>query len=314
MSTSSSPQILDAIIDSWWRSHAKAASGPSFASDREAEKLVRENLFAFLLAASIDRGGNAFALWNIPCRLKQEWGHLDPERIQVMAPEVLAADPVIAHAPSQVSRYQLAKTIISLAQVVQTQYGGSPERMLEGSVSDIMDSLQRVFGIGPNIARMIIILRILYFELEPERRGRLLPKLDVHVQRVLERAGLVSAATDESVGQLLADRSMRDIAVIDQACWDIGRRHCRPNDPKCEQCPVARCCPKIGIASSKSELGSEVARKRRRARQRNGPTFVFTYALPPGMTVEEARERCVEAISALLAEAPSRRNDDGISP
>jgi len=247
MSTSSSPQILDAIIDTWWGSHPQATSGPSFASDPEGDKLVKENLFAFLLAASIDRGGNAFALWNIPCRLKQEWGHLDRERIQAMAPEVLASDPVIAHAPSQISRHQLAKTVISLAQVVQTQYGGNPARMLEGSISDIMDSLQRVFGVGPNIARMIIIQRILYFGLEPERRGRLLPKLDVHVQRVLERTGLVSAATDESVGQLLADRSMHDIAVIDQACWDIGRKYCRPTNPKCEQCPLAQHCRKAGV-------------------------------------------------------------------
>ena len=55
MSTSSSPQILDAIIDSWWGSHGQAASGPSFASDPEADKLVKEDLFAFLLAGSVDR-------------------------------------------------------------------------------------------------------------------------------------------------------------------------------------------------------------------------------------------------------------------
>jgi endonuclease III len=155
MSRLASEQILDALVEYWRSGHAKVVSGPSFAADPEADKLVQENLFAFLLAASLDRGGKASALWNIPYRLKQEWGHLDPERIRAMAPEALAADPVIARAPSQISRYQLAKTVISLAQVVQTQYGGRPERMLEGSVSDIMDSLQRVFGVGPGIARMV---------------------------------------------------------------------------------------------------------------------------------------------------------------
>jgi hypothetical protein len=248
MSTSSSPQILDAIIDTWWGSRPQATSGPSFASDPEADRLVKENLFAFLLAASMDRGGKAFALWNIPYRLQQQWGHLDPVLIQGMAPDELATNPVIAHAPSQISRHQLAKTVVSLSQVVQRQYEGSPERMLQGSISDIMDSLQCVFGVGPNIARMIIIQRILYFGLEPERRGRLLPKLDVHVQRVLERTGLVLAATEENVSEALVNLSMRDMAVIDQACWDIGRRHCRPNDPKCEQCPIAYCCPKVGVS------------------------------------------------------------------
>jgi len=247
MSGSSSGELLSVMVGIW-RSRAAKAGQPTFASDPEADKLVKENLFAFLLAASLDRGGNAFALWNIPHRLAQQWGHLDPELIQAMSPEDLASNPVIAHAPSQVSRQQLARTIISLATVVQRQCDGDPERMLRGSISDIMEKLQQVYGVGPNIARMIIIQRILYFGLEPEPRGRLLPKLDVHVQRVLQRTGVVPVATEESVSQVLADRSMEDIAVIDQACWDLGRDYCRPRGPRCGECPLGQCCQKVGVS------------------------------------------------------------------
>jgi endonuclease-3 len=299
LGTQSPTEILDVAVRNWRASRGLSAGQPAFASDAEADKLVRTNLFAFLLAASLDRGGQSFTLWSIPHHLLQAWGHLDPALIEQMAPEELAADEVIAHAPSQISRLQLAKTVVSLAQVVQRECDGRPERLLQGSVAEIMDGLQRVFGVGPNIARMIIIQRILYFGLEPERRGRLLPKLDVHVQRVLERTGLVAMATDESVARLLEGRSMQDIAAIDQACWDIGRQYCRPNQPKCDQCPLEHRCAKVGIASTGRKDGAEPEEDSERTRKRNGPTFTFTHRLPEGMTPEEARERCLEAIRSL---------------
>jgi endonuclease-3 len=297
--TRSQRELLDALIGYWQDRSRTGPELPRFASDPDADKLVRENLFAFLLAASLDRGGQAFALWNTPHRLRQQWGHLDPALIQHMVPEELAADPVIVHAPSQISRLQLAKTVVSLAQVVQRDCDGQPERLLEGSIADIMDSLQQVFGVGPGIARMVVIQRILFFGLEPERRGRLLPKIDVHVQRVLERTGLVAAATDEDVAHMLTDRPMQDIAAIDQACWDIGRQYCRPNEPKCGQCPADHGCAKVGIASAGREGSAEPEEGSAQTRRRKGPTFTFTRRLPEGMTPEEARERCLEAIRSL---------------
>jgi hypothetical protein len=239
--------ILAAMLGTWTAAHTPEA-GARFANDPKADELVKADLMAFLLAASLDRGGTSFELWNLPHLLAQSWGHLDPARIEMMAQEALAQEPAIAHAPSQVSRLQLARTIVSLATVIQQECGGDPERMLEGSVSEIMERLQLVNGIGPNIARMIIIQRMLYFGLEPEMRGRLLPKLDVHVQRVLERTGVVSGATEENVRRALSDLSMREVAIVDQVCWDVGQRYCRPHDPKCHECLLARRCPRTGVS------------------------------------------------------------------
>jgi hypothetical protein len=58
----------------------------------------------------------------------------------------------------------------------------------------------------------------------------------------------------------------------------------------------------------------DVEREQTRARKPDGPTFAITTSLPPGMAPEEARKRCVEAISALLAEAPARESDAGSAP
>jgi hypothetical protein len=51
----------------------------------EAHELVRTNPFAFLLAASLDRGTKAEIIWTLPYWLKQALGHLDPCRIARMS-------------------------------------------------------------------------------------------------------------------------------------------------------------------------------------------------------------------------------------
>jgi endonuclease III len=257
MPKSGPDHVIEAIFEHWNAQPKSDLSDVPFASDDKANELVKRDVFAFLLASCIDRTGDSTLLWNIPQQLKDSWGHLDSAAIKRMDPAELAANPVIARAPGQVSRVQLARTIIDLAEMVQEEYDGQPERMLEGSISDIMDNLQQVFGVGPNIARMVIILRILYFGLKPARTGRLLPKIDVHVQRVFTRTGIVDACTERAVRILLKDYPIEDIAAIDQVCWGVGREYCEPKDPKCDKCPVASACKKVGVAARAGGANNE---------------------------------------------------------
>jgi len=120
--------------------------------------------------------------------------------------------------------------------------------MLDGSISDIMDNLQQMLGIGPNIARMIVILRILYFGLKPARTGRLLPKIDVHVTRVMIRTGAVPDGSERSLLKALRHYPIEDIAAIDQVCWEIGLTYCRPKEPDCVNCVLNNCCKKLGVS------------------------------------------------------------------
>ncbi|MCX6345655.1 MAG: hypothetical protein NT018_11385 [Armatimonadetes bacterium] len=239
--------VIARMLAHWHTKPSSHLDNVGYASNPEADTLVRADLFAFLLACSIDRTGESVRIWNTPLYLKQDWGHLDPARIAKMEPAELSQNPIIRQIPGQVSRLQLAKTIITLAEVVIEDFDSCPELMLEGSVSDIMDNLQLVSGIGPNVARMIIILRVLYFGLRPSRTGRLLPKLDVHVCRILVRTGLVTDCSERAVRAILKSYPIEDIAAIDQVCWEIGQNYCRPNDPKCSECPLDAVGAKVGL-------------------------------------------------------------------
>lgn len=247
MTSSSASSVLDSMLEHWRSRPQDHLDNVGYASDPKADKLVRENLVAFLMASSIDRTGNSTLIWNIPYYLQQQWGHLDSAKIGKMDEEELAASPIIARAPGLASRRHLAKTIISLAQVIEDEHGGQPERLLDGSISDIMENLQHVFGVGPNIARMIVILRILYFGLKPAPGGRLLPKIDVHVQRVLTRAGVVPVCTEQALRPVLKDYSIEEIAIIDQVCWGLGQSCCMAKNPKCRECPIGFVCRKTSV-------------------------------------------------------------------
>lgn len=211
-----------------------------FADDPAADQLVKENLSAFLMAASIDRGGLARKLWEVPFRLLQKWEQLDTGQIQAMDPLSLASDPIIARAPSMTRRLDLAKSIISVAQTVEA-YGGNPERIFEGNIDTILNRLQQIFGVGPGIARMILIQRMLFFGLNPPGND-LLPKLDVLVVRVLTRTGVVTTGTDKEVRAAIQEFSSREIAFIDQVAWDIGQTRCFPKQPDCPACPLCDVC------------------------------------------------------------------------
>ena len=54
--------------------------------------------------------------------------------------------------------------------------------------------------------------------------------------------------------------------------------------------------------------------KRRRAEKREGPIFVMTTSLPPGMSDKEARERVLQAMRDLAQGASSQRGYHGSSP
>ena len=96
--------IIPAMIAHWNAHLRMPLEDRVFASLPSANVLVKENLVAFLIAAAIDRGGQAFELWNLPYKLQQSWRHLDTKIIQRMDPAELKEEDAIARAPSQIAR------------------------------------------------------------------------------------------------------------------------------------------------------------------------------------------------------------------
>ncbi len=110
----------------------------------------------------------------------------------------------------------------------------------EGRVSDRMDALLALPGVGRKIANVIL----------GECFGIPGVVVDTHCGRVARRLGFTRADTPEKV-----ERDLQ--ALWPRENWTLyshllvfhGRAVCRARGPRCGACPVADLCPKRGISS-----------------------------------------------------------------
>jgi len=212
-----------------------------------ATEYVSTNAFAFTLAASLDRGTKAEIIWTIPYWLRMDMGHLDPYQLNQMTIEQLSS--VVARLPKK-PRYQsdAPRTIYELSQIVVEEYDGDAELIwTDQPAQQVMMLMRRVHGVGEGIASMVVLLL--------ERcRGIRFPdwnvmnvKPDVHVQRVLYRAGIASKISEADAIHAAVRLNPEYPGALDKALWMIGRTWCKKTDPNCGQCNMNTICARTGL-------------------------------------------------------------------
>ena len=226
-----------------------ASERVDFAKDKDANDLVYDDLFAFCLAACLDRQAQSDRVWLVPHFLKKRWGHLDPARIASMDPDDVAEALKESRCGWRLRMADVANTVISLARLVQEECGGDPTRLFVGSVREILDRLTSIPGVGEGIANMLLIQRIRFFGLRPSGLDDLDVKADTHIVRVFYRLGMSDAETESAAINAARQLEPEDRIAADQACWHISRNFCHLNKPNCPQCPVNAYCEKVGVES-----------------------------------------------------------------
>lgn len=110
-----------------------------------------------------------------------------------------------------------------------------------GRVPDTMESLTALPGIGRKTANVVLGTAF----------GQPAIFVDTHVKRLSNRLGLTVESDP--------DRIERDLqSLLPPRGWTCfahrlihhGRRICLARKPRCSECPVARWCPRIGVAAS----------------------------------------------------------------
>ena len=103
-----------------------------------------------------------------------------------------------------------------------------------GRVPSDLDALLRLPGVGPYTARAVAALAF----------GQAVGPVDTNVRRVLARLIRADHATQARDLQSLADRSVPEDRPADwtHALMDLGATVCRPNAPRCAECPATRWC------------------------------------------------------------------------
>jgi len=125
---------------------------------------------------------------------------------------------------------QKTKSLIGAARTIVERYGGK--------VPDTMEKLVTLPGVGRKTANVLL--------------GHVYGKpgfvVDTHVRRVSHRLGLTSSRDPDEietqVGELLPPDQWTSFSM---GLILHGRQICLARGPRCDQCPIVKECPKIGL-------------------------------------------------------------------
>ena len=150
-------------------------------------------------------------------------------------PEAVVALPVrtIASLIYPVSFYRTkAKHVKITCRALIDRFGGR--------VPSTMDDLLTLPGVGRKTANLVLILGFKSVDNIC---------VDTHVHRISNRLGWIRTTTpDESEQALYQTVARRWWASLNLYLVTWGQHVCRPIHPRCEDCPIAALCPKIGVA------------------------------------------------------------------
>ena len=168
------------------------------------------------------------------------------------------------------------------ARVIVSEHGGR--------VPSNLDELLRLPGVGPYTARAVAALAF----------GQAVGPVDTNVRRVLARlmgAGPTTSARDL---QSIADRSVPAARPADwtHALMDLGATVCRPNAPRCAECPAASWCRSAKRVQRRTARGVAA-----------GGTFASTSRWLRGRILDQLRDVPDDEWGAVAA--PIGEHEDG---
>ncbi|MDR7401777.1 MAG: hypothetical protein QN155_06090 [Armatimonadota bacterium] len=217
----------------------------SLTDDPAADRFVRENPLAFLLAVILDQGIPYGRAWRAPLELRGRLGHLDPVRMARhpdAVAEAIRRRPALHRFVNTVSRW-----IVSACRRVVEDYGGDAAAIWTGAppADELARRLRTFEGISQKKAAMAVMLLWRSLGVEVTRMERCDVAVDVHVRRVFLRTGLAGRDDPADIVQAARDLWPALPAALDLPAWTVGTRWCHPTCPECGACRLGTVCPRL---------------------------------------------------------------------
>ncbi len=135
---------------------------------------------------------------------------------------------------------QKAKKLKAFVHFLRQQFGGSLARMFRTPTAELREMLLDVHGIGPETADSIL----LYAGEHP------VFVVDAYTRRVLVRHGLLGEKAGYQEMRALFENSLpRDARLFNEyhaLLVNVGKKWCRPREPRCAECPLQSFLPATG--------------------------------------------------------------------
>jgi uncharacterized HhH-GPD family protein len=243
--------VVQALLE-YGESQAPTTAGQTtFTPHPEANQLIVDDPFAFLLAVIFDQGIPAERAWRAPYELMQRLGHLDPAR--------MLADPQGVRAtvgqPPVLHRYRekMPGWLVAAARIVVENYGGEAARIWndEPTARQLQQRLDLFPGIGQKKAAMAVEILDRDLEVSIRELDGSDIAYDVHVRRVFLRTGLADYDELDHMVDVARQAYPTRPGAIDLPAWLVGRQWCHAGLPDCAACVLSDVCPKdVGRANA----------------------------------------------------------------
>jgi endonuclease-3 related protein len=129
---------------------------------------------------------------------------------------------------------QKARKLKAFCEFLETNYGGSLDRMFSQPTFLVREQLLSVFGIGPETADSILLYA----------GGHEVFVVDAYTRRILARHGWIDEkAKYDDVRWLFERQFAGDVKRFNEyhaLIVNAGKRWCLARNPKCEECPLGR--------------------------------------------------------------------------
>ncbi len=214
-----------------------------FTRDTDADRLLADDPFAFLVGVIVDYQMPAERAWILPYRLKERLDGWGPAYVSSHADEVVAAfarPPKLHRFPNQTPRF-----VVDGARRVIDDYGGDAAAIWSDSPTAVtlQHRLRAFAGISQKKAAMAVELleRDLGVHVADLEGSDI--AFDVHVRRVMLRTGLAQRDDMNHMVEVARKLHPERPGELDFPIWDIGRSWCHKTDPSCPACVLFDLCP-----------------------------------------------------------------------
>ena len=143
---------------------------------------------------------------------------------------------------------RMARFLKDNARIINERYRGDVRGVWVGlgaeDVDVIYHRLNEFRGIGDALAKMgqFALVRDHGVAGGERSKSHMSVKPDVHVNRVVNRLGLVSSDKPRVVARELGCLDLESPADFDLAVWHVGQQFCKKTGPDCGNCPLRRVC------------------------------------------------------------------------
>jgi len=203
---------------------------------------------AFVLACIMDRQIKAEKAWLIPYKISLLVGSFKLDKLkQIRIQEIRNY-----FRNNKLHRFidPMADNFYYAIQDIDQKYNGFAANIWANSPrsATIIRRFLQFRGVGIKIATMAANILARDFKIPIADKYCIDISPDIQVRRVFTRLGLVSQnATNEELIYSARELNPEYPGVFDFSVWEIGRKWCRPKNPKCNACYLVQYCPKIMI-------------------------------------------------------------------